>query len=696
MDFNNIPDEIKIINNWSLWKLEKRNDKTTKHPYQIDGVMAKVNTPSTWTTFNNVIETYNHREGAYSGIGFNLLGSGLTIIDIDHCIEDGIMSEKAQTIIDYMGSYTEKSQSGTGVHILAKGSIPKGLHQEIEMYCTGRYFALTGDVICGDVIESRQEQLDVLYKSHQKKEIETKQEVKVIAPKGIDGGSADGLLEKAFNSKNGAKIRALYYGDTSDYDKDDSKADQALCNYLAFWFDKDWNSIDSNFKSSGLYRNKWNRPDYKASTIDRAINGCNKSYQELMQEKQKNKPSKKENNKGEELDFPFKNYKNQPLKVWENLDFLLKFKNIEVKHNLLSREIEVIGYKKSLDELMVEFNTLALTNGFNLGIDEMARFVAKIAKENSYNPVIDYLKKCKSGWDGVSRIKDLCNTIQCYGDNNFKELLITKWLINTVHIISNKGKNNCEGVLVIQGKQGIGKTRWIRSIMPNLDWLKTGVAVDPGDKDSVSKATKYWVVELGEMEATLKKDQAELKQFFTENSDEYREPYGRFSNKFPRLTCFYATVNDLEFLKDVTGNRRYWAIEALSVNVDHNIDLEQLWGEIVTLYTTKKITNWLTIEENAILQENNIKFEVKTGTEIKILDNFDWSSTNVTKWKYYTASEIADFLEERNPVLIGKAIKKMMLNNELIKFNTNGRKYLLPPKIIKRSLYEQYDSKYNM
>jgi len=283
MNFNNIPEEIKAINNWSLWKLEKRNDKTTKHPYQIDGVMAKVNTPSTWTTFEKVVETYNHREGAYSGIGFNLLGSGVTIIDLDHCIEDGKMSDKAQTIIDYMGSYTEKSQSGTGVHILAKGSIPKGLHQEIEMYCTGRYFALTGDIICGDKIESRQEQLDVLYKSHQKKEIEKIPDIKVIAPKGIDG-SVD-LLEKAFNSKEGSKIKDLYNGQFQSYFESQNEADQSLCCYLAFWFDKDFNDIDNKFKESALYRTKWDRKDYKTKTIDWAINHCNKSYQEMMREK---------------------------------------------------------------------------------------------------------------------------------------------------------------------------------------------------------------------------------------------------------------------------------------------------------------------------------------------------------------------------------------------------------------------------
>lgn len=668
MKFNNIPDEIKKMNNWVLWKLENRKDKTTKIPYQISGKMASSSDLNTWSSYDKAIETFNHR-GGYSGIGFMFSGSGVSGIDIDHCIENGVISEFANCIIDSVDSYAEKSQSGTGVHILVNGTIPKAIKKkEIELYSQGRYFTMTGDKICGDKIENRQLQLNVLYEKYKK--------IEAIAPKEIL--NSNDLLEKAFNSKNGPKIKALYNGDISNYDNDDSRADQALCNYLAFWFDKNFNDIDNIFKQSALYREKWNRADYKAATIRKSISGCDKSYQELM----------KENKKGPELNFPYKNSKNQPLKIWENLNYLLKLNKIEVKYNLLSREIEVIDNKKSLDELMMEFNTLALLNGLNLGVDDMTRFVIKIAKENSYNPVIEYLKKCKDNWDGVSRIKELCDTITCFSNNDFKELLITKWLINAVHIIANDGQSNCEGVLVIQGKQGIGKTRWIRSIMPNLDWLKTGVAVDPKDKDSIAKATKYWIVELGEMEATLKKDQAELKQFFTENCDEYREPYGRFSHKFPRLTCFYATVNDLEFLKDVTGNRRYWAIEALSINVNHGINLEQLWGEVATIYTSGKITNWLTKDEELILQGNNLKFEVKTGIEIKLLDMFNWNDLNPRHWIYYTSTEIADFMEEKNPVLVGKALRKLMLNNELIKFNSNGRKYMLPPKVVNKYAFK--------
>lgn len=669
LEFSNIPLELKQRNNWVLWKLEKRKGKYTKVPYQSNSKLASSTDPNTWTNFEKAIEIFNTRN-IYSGIGFMLSNSGITGIDIDHCInENGVISDFAQYYINSFGSYVEKSQSGNGIHILVKGHIFKAIKKDIEVYSEGRYFAITGNKLQGDTLEERQDLLDKLYEKYHSDSLKTN-----ISYESRPDINLEEQLNKAFNSKNGNKIKTLFDGNWESLGyRSQSEADQSLCNYLGFWLNKDFDCIDEAFKKSGLYRDKWDRPDYKATTIYKAINNCTKSYQEYIVEKRK-----EEDNAG--IDFPYKNKKGVPLRIWENLDYLFRLNNIELKYNLLSREIEVPRCKRSLDELLVEFNTLALTNGFDLNINEMARFVTKIAYENSYNPVIDYLKKCKNKWDGISRIKDLCDTIETNADNEFKELLITKWLINAVHIICNKGESNCEGILVIQGKQGIGKTRWIRSIIPNQDWLKTGVSLDPVDKDSVLRTTKYWIVELGELDATFKRDQAALKQFFTEETDEHRVPYGRFPTKFPRLTCFYATVNDLEFLKDLTGNRRYWAIEATSINVNHNIDIDQLWGEIATLYSTGKITNWLTEEETEKLQKNNRKFEVKSSSEIKLLDMFDWSNADTSKWKYLTATQICQFIEEKNPVLIGKAIKKMMLHNKLIKFNTNGRKYLLPPR----------------
>ena len=122
----------------------------------------------------------------------------------------------------------------------------------------------------------------------------------------------------------------------------------------------------------------------------------------------------------------------------------------------------------------------------------------KSAEENELNSM--HVNYDKSGM----YIKMLCDTINTpiTFDDEVKELYITKWLLNVVNIAFNKGQYGSEGILVIQGAQGLGKTRWIKSIIPNEKWVKTGLEIDPSDKDKVYQATKYWVTELGELDET--------------------------------------------------------------------------------------------------------------------------------------------------------------------------------------------------
>lgn len=99
------------------------------------------------------------------------------------------------------------------------------------------------------------------------------------------------LLEKAFAAKNGTKFSRLWAGDTSDYEGDDSAADQALCNMLAFWTGRDPGRMDRLFRASGLYREKWDRDDYRAVTIENAIAWASDVYEPSKQSASPVRPS---------------------------------------------------------------------------------------------------------------------------------------------------------------------------------------------------------------------------------------------------------------------------------------------------------------------------------------------------------------------------------------------------------------------
>lgn len=104
--------------------------------------------PDTWGTFDCAV--LNVANGIYDGIGYVFNDDGLIGIDIDDGFSEGLLNPLAADIIGHCGSYTEKSRSGRGVHILLKGSLPfKGRNNRagVEIYRSGRYFIMTGKVI---------------------------------------------------------------------------------------------------------------------------------------------------------------------------------------------------------------------------------------------------------------------------------------------------------------------------------------------------------------------------------------------------------------------------------------------------------------------------------------------------------------------------------------------------------------------
>jgi hypothetical protein len=280
---NNIPEELKTLNNWVLWKLESDSKgKQTKIPYQINRRKAISNNKNTWSSFQKVIDSYTNNNGYYDGIGFMFSNSDYAGIDLDKCIADSTIDEVAKGMINRANSYTEISQSGTGVHIIVRGNIPSGVkRKEIEMYSQERYFTMTGNRVNENNIVDGQELLNELYAIYKGTSIKTPIKVTSKDKKEIN---IEELLAKALTSKNCFKIEAIYNGNWKEFYNSQSEADQALCNHLAFWLDKDFDSIDMAFENSGLYRDKWDREDYKTATINKAIASCEKSYQQSMGE----------------------------------------------------------------------------------------------------------------------------------------------------------------------------------------------------------------------------------------------------------------------------------------------------------------------------------------------------------------------------------------------------------------------------
>lgn len=262
----NIPDELKALPQWVVWRGVERNGRTTKPPYQIDGRAAKANDPSTWTSFEKAMGAYE--AGLSDGVGFVFAPGGRLVgVDLDGCVgEDGTVAPKAEVIVEALGGYAEYSVSGKGLHVIVRAELEKG-HRSgpIEVYPGARFFTMTGSLYDEhSELRANQAAVDGL--------------VRAIRPENPRGAAATGggrcylpnpeLIEKAKGAKNGAKFSRLWEGDISGY-ASHSEADLALLSLLLYWVDGDEDRAALLFEQSGLCRPKWTtRADYRCRCFD--------------------------------------------------------------------------------------------------------------------------------------------------------------------------------------------------------------------------------------------------------------------------------------------------------------------------------------------------------------------------------------------------------------------------------------------
>ena len=286
----NIPPEAKNLNQWDCYKLEMVDGDKTKVPYNPTiGQRASSTDPQTWVAFTVALAAYRDLE-LYDGICFFVTEeSGIVFIDLDKCIKDGKIEPWALEIVKNFNSYTEKSQSGKGLHILIKGKKPgkrcstSKFPHDVEIYDHARQCCLTGDVLEGhSTIEPCQDALNVLYS-----EIfgEEKPHHAAAAP-GLSCLSDQQVIRRAILATNGNEFDALWNGSLLGYNGDESGADLALMNHLAFYCGGDRLQMERLFSASALgRRDKWiSRQDYRERTIDRALEGRTEFYKPRAEE----------------------------------------------------------------------------------------------------------------------------------------------------------------------------------------------------------------------------------------------------------------------------------------------------------------------------------------------------------------------------------------------------------------------------
>lgn len=323
-----------------------------------------------------------------------------------------------------------------------------------------------------------------------------------------------------------------------------------------------------------------------------------------------------------------------------------------------------------------------------------------IEDENRYNPVEKMFESTQ--YDGIDRLKELAEILGVEGNKTYV-LYLRKWLHQCVAMALNDEMSpyGADGVLVIRGPQGAGKTLFCSRIAMKAEWFAEGVSIDLDKKDTVIQATSVWIAEMGELDSTLKREQLALKAFVTACCDTYRQPYARVATTKPRRTSFCATVNPQEFLNDETGSRRWWVVEPTKIDCQKLKELpecwfQQMWAQVYTeLYLPNPQGFRLTEEERTKLQADNEKYNKPLPGETEILDKLAWDSP-VCQWDWYTVTEVRDnlMLKPLTTSQIGKVLKKLAERDERImtKKPSNKSCYYLPPMDKNVRFYRHVDN----
>ncbi len=286
--------------------------------------------------------------------------------------------------------------------------------------------------------------------------------------------------------------------------------------------------------------------------------------------------------------------------------------------------------------------------------------------KNSFHPICDYLSKLT--WDGEKRLDTLLIDYLGAEDNTYTRAVTRKTLVAAVARVFKPGIK-FDYVPVLVGPQGIGKSTVIKKL--GRSWYSDSFTTVQG-KESFEQIQGVWLIEIGELAGLKKAEMETIKHFISKQEDRYRVAYGRRTENFPRQCIFFGTTNNRDFLRDPTGNRRFWPIDLYvhlpTKGVFDELTSEvvdQLWAEAVMLYKDKeRLYLDKDLEEQALrVQTEHSEQDERTGLIQKYLDTLlpeDWDEKSVFERRAFLAGD--DELQEA-----GTVTKKQVCTRDMVR-----------------------------
>ncbi|WP_235440951.1 virulence-associated E family protein [Limnoraphis robusta] len=346
------------------------------------------------------------------------------------------------------------------------------------------------------------------------------------------------------------------------------------------------------------------------------------------------------------LELPDKNVRakdNKAIKIAMERDRARQVIGNQLRFNERTREIELFSEELGIkgERFYLDFLEDDISEYFGITIDAKDKtvegIIRKLAKENAYDPVRDYLDQCAQQYSDTKILDNLAENL-LGTDEPIHQIIFKKTLVGAVARVYDPGCK-CESVTILQSpRQGINKSRTWETLF-GREYFCDNVG-DISNKDEVAKLHRVWGCEWSEFESiTSKKDVGKIKSFLSTSVDLIREPYGRKCEPIPRRAIIVGTTNTDDFLRDDTGSRRFNIIEVNKPEID--IDWlkehrDQIWAAAVHLYRQGEIW-WLTASEQKQSNEINEDFRDELPLEQEILNllsdknevTIDWILKNI-------------------------------------------------------------------
>lgn len=480
------------------------------------------------------------------GIGI-FLGDGLCGIDLDGCRnpETGEISAWAFKLMEAFRSYTEISPSKTGLKILLLGApeLPRkqrvmegeegfgGKKAAIEVYSSGRYFTLTGDRI-GDIVEIQEPPVELWERLNQ-----------FLAP----GKTPPKSSAKGKPIKKGARNSQFYTMAISMYKKGfEYAAILAACQSV------NQTSVDNPIEEKELEKIVSNA--CKVETEIPWVRNRHRKIEECQQ----------------------------------NVLLALEVMSVDLSFNVFKdRKVIKRGDGVGHDVEDPDINGLWLDieeeYDFRVGQGYFRSVCDWQARKKSFHPVKDWLEGLI--WDKTERLQ---TWLKVYGKaearENYLDWVSKAILVAAVSRVYEPGIK-FDTVLVLQGTQGQSKSRALGVLAKKRDWFSDGLPLGADPKIVLEQTVGKWIIEAADLVEVRGNQIENLKAFLSRQSEMARKAYGYEATEKQRQFIIIGTTNDKEFLKDITGDRRFWPVSVGEFDYKKlEEDCDQLWAEAVELY----------------------------------------------------------------------------------------------------------------